>query len=262
MQRNLVLVLLAIMAASAARAAPPSRPPGTEAAACTAAINAAERASRLPPKLLGAIGLVESGRPDPVRRVVEPWPWTVNVAGAGHFYGSKADAVAAVRDFEAAGAQSIDVGCMQVSLLYHPAAFSSLDEAFDPQTNAAYAASFLKSLYQEMSSWPQAAASYHSRTPDLAADYGRRVMAAWPLAARYGGADLAWPTRLQLAQAQIAQARQARLAQIDPYRVYTPEFRARLAADAAERAARDAAMLGRSRREPGTARKLAAATPR
>ena len=30
----------------------------------------------------------------------------------------------------------IDVGCFQVDLFYHPYAFTSLEEAFDPDANA------------------------------------------------------------------------------------------------------------------------------
>ncbi len=75
--------------------------------------------------------------------------------------------------------RSIDVGCMQVNLMYHPNAFASLDEAFDPSANAQYAARFLNALYGASGSWVQATAAYHSETPAIGADYQRRVMARW-----------------------------------------------------------------------------------
>ena len=156
---------------------PSSIPPAS--ALCRGAILAAERAVHLPDRLLDAIAVVESGRRDPVSGAVYPWPWTINVDGAGHFYESKADAVAAVQDFQAHGARSIDVGCMQISLLFHPTAFASLDQAFDPVQNANYGARFLMQLFGQTNVWPRAAAAYHSQTPDLGADYARKVLAAW-----------------------------------------------------------------------------------
>lgn len=240
-----ILVLMAGTAAQAAprpapRAAPQSAPEtlrpaehlvGANAALCGAAIQIASVAAKLPPGLLGSVALVESGRLElPSRRVVS-WPWTINVAGTGYFFETKADAIAAVERARAGGVQSIDVGCMQINLLHHPGAFASLDHAFDPEINAAYGAAFLGRLFVQTGAWPAAAAAYHSQTPGLADDYQRRVMAVWPLAAKYGF--------VPGAPAQRA---------IDPRNAYTPEFRTRLAQDAADRNARVAmgVMPGRS----------------
>ena len=52
----------------------------------------------------------------------------------------------AVRKLQRRGVRNIDVGCMQVNLRYHPKAFKSLGQAFDPRANAAYAAGFLRKL--------------------------------------------------------------------------------------------------------------------
>jgi hypothetical protein len=127
---------------------------------------------------LGSIALVESGRLDD-HGVARPWPWTIDVEGRGQFVATKEDAVAAVSALQASGVRSIDVGCMQVNLMYHPNAFASLDEAFDPSANAQYAARFLNTLYGVSGSWVQATAAYHSETPAIGADYQRRVMARW-----------------------------------------------------------------------------------
>jgi hypothetical protein len=199
---------------------------GDDATACVAASIAVQRASRLPPQLLHAIGIVETGRIDPVRHVLAPWPWSVDANGEGHMYDSKAQAIAAVIQLQAAGISSIDVGCMQINLYHHPDAFASLDEAFDPTANTAYAGRFLWRLFEQTGSWPSAAAAYHSQTPSLAQPYAARVMAAWPDAANYGGR----------AVPSVA---------ADPDNVYTPQFRARLLADTALRTAHEAAMRGR-----------------
>jgi hypothetical protein len=146
---------------------------------CRQAIQAAERTQAIPDSLLAAIGRVESGRPD-ASGTYHPWPWTINAEGEGRYFDSKAEAIAAVRTLQARGVQSIDVGCAQVNLMHHPSAFASLDQAFDPQTNVNYAARFLAQLHDQTQDWPKAAALYHSNTPDIGADYQRRVLAVWP----------------------------------------------------------------------------------
>jgi Transglycosylase SLT domain len=181
----LALLVLALPAAAPGRAATaPWALPPLPGQLCRAAIVTAERNFAIPNGLLGAIGQVESGRRDPSTGVFLPWPWTVDADGGGHFYPTKAAAIAAVRSFQASGTRSIDVGCMQVNLLHHPHAFAALDQAFDPPTNAAYAARFLRKLHADTGSWPEAAAFYHSTTPALATTYERQVMAAWPAALR------------------------------------------------------------------------------
>jgi hypothetical protein len=146
---------------------------------CEQAIAGAELQGRTPPGMLAAIAQVESGRPDAATGAIRPWPWTINVGGAGQYFATKAQAIAAVAALQAQGVRSIDVGCMQVNLMHHPDAFASLAAAFDPAINAAYAVRFLTQLDAQTGSWQQAVAAYHSNTPDIAADYQRRVLALW-----------------------------------------------------------------------------------
>ena len=143
---------------------------------CRVAIKRQETASGMPESMMVAISLVESGRRMPNGEVAA-WPWSINVQGVGHVYESKAEAIAAVRAFQAQGVQSIDVGCMQVNLMYHAGAFASLEDAFDPVRNAAYAAKFLTELRTQTGSWQQATADYHSATPELGQPYERKVAA-------------------------------------------------------------------------------------
>ena len=159
------------------------------AAMCDQAIAAAERQLHLPAGILAAVGRVETGRPDQSGRT-HPWPYTINAEGVGMFYPTKEAAIAAVQALQGRGVRSIDVGCVQVNLLYHPAAFASLVEAFDPTANTGYGARFLNQLYQELRSWPAAIAAYHSRIPELGASYQARVMAIWT-----GGARFQLPSR-------------------------------------------------------------------
>jgi soluble lytic murein transglycosylase-like protein len=152
---------------------------GEQGMLCRAAIRQAEREAGIPAHLLMAIARVESGRRDPETGAFHPWPWTMNAEGRGSFYPAKSAAIAAVRAQQAQGVRSIDVGCMQVNLRHHPDAFPSLEAAFDPLTNARYAARFLTELQQARGGdWRSAAAAYHSNTPEFAGPYQARVMAA------------------------------------------------------------------------------------
>lgn len=139
----------------------------------------AQQGSAMPTQLMAAIARVESGRPDG-RGGVRPWPWTINAEGQGSYFESKQQAIAAVRALQARGVKSIDVGCMQVNLMYHPDAFANLEQAFDPVANARYAASFLNRLYAQTRDWNKATALYHSATPELGDAYQRKVAAALP----------------------------------------------------------------------------------
>ena len=149
-----------------------------DAELCRAAIGMTERVTGVPDRLMQAVSVMESGRRD-ADGGVWPWPWTINVEGVGEVYESKREVIAAVQRHQAAGAHSIDVGCMQVNIKHHPEAFGSLEEAFDPVANARYAARFLQQLLAQTGSWPRAVAGYHSLTPDIGGEYARKVLAIW-----------------------------------------------------------------------------------
>lgn len=168
----LISFIACLLLVGAAHAEDPS-------ALCEAAIVSAETEGNLPPRMLNAIAVVESGRYDEKAKAVRPWPWTINVEGVGHYYVSKADAIAAVRDFQAHGIKSIDVGCMQVNLMYHPDAFASLEQAFEPAANATYAVRFLNRLHTPGDDWGYAIGAYHSVTPALGFAYRVQVVARW-----------------------------------------------------------------------------------
>ncbi len=179
---------------------------------CLAAIAAAERQAGLPERLLHSIALVESGRRDPATGRVAPWPWTINAEGTGRYFESREAAIAAVTALIGQGVRSIDIGCAQVNLHHHPDAFPSLEAAFDPAANTAYAARFLRELRTATGSWPLAAAHYHSRTPERGHAYALKVRAVWPDSERHGP----WPA-----------APAPRRPQPD-YSAYTPAFAERL----------------------------------
>ncbi|MBI0434082.1 transglycosylase SLT domain-containing protein [Teichococcus aerofrigidensis] len=162
---------------------------------CRQAIAAEEPGSGLPPGLLGAIALVESGGTDPSGRPAS-WPWTWNAAGEGFTAPSKNSAIAAVAARLAGGTRSIDIGCMQVNLMHHPQAFASLEEGFEPRANVRYAIRFLRSLYAAHGDWGRAIARYHSGEAERGLAYSRRVAMA-RLGAGWGrGGQVPLPARL------------------------------------------------------------------
>jgi len=150
--------------------------------ACDRAASRAESEWHLPERVLSAIGIVESGRRDVGAGGPMPWPWTINADGRGYFFSSKEEAVSVVRAMQALGRRLIDVGCFQVDLFYHPEAFASLEEAFDPEVNARAAARILTQSRMNSASWDTAIALYHSASPILGGQYLRQVQSVWPLA--------------------------------------------------------------------------------
>ncbi len=164
-------------APSPAASSPAATMFAAQSALCGAAIAVAEKRYLTPPKLLDTISKVESGRPIPPGNAVGAWPWAIDADGAAYFFDTKDQAVAWARAAMARGVKYIDVGCMQIDLPMHPAAFRSLEDAFDPGLNVDYGARYLKSLRDTETggNWDEAVGLYHSHTPALAADYRQRV---------------------------------------------------------------------------------------
>lgn len=136
---------------------------------CVTEILRAQDRYGIPGNLLLGIGLQEAGVSRKGQLTV--WPWAVNAAGEGRLFDTRDAAMGWVRERQMQGVDSIDVGCMQINLRWHPSAFRSLEDGFDPVINIDYAARFLRSLYAETGDWMRAAGAYHSRTPDVADVY-------------------------------------------------------------------------------------------
>ncbi len=176
------LALGCIAFAGMARAATP--PAMEQGLLCRSAVRQAEAGSALPPYLLAGIARVESGRRDPVSGRFHPWPWSINAQGRDSVFDTKAEAIAFARQLQTQGIRSFDVGCMQINLMYHPDAFQSLDEAFDPVANARYAVKFLGQLHDQTGSWETASAWYHSANPEEGLPYRSKVVTAMAEEAR------------------------------------------------------------------------------
>ena len=143
---------------------------------CMVATQQFEKKYQIKKHLLTTIANVESGRWNQKKQRNTAWPWTVNAKGKGYFFETKQQAIAAVKKMQSEGVKSIDVGCMQINLAYHPDAFENLEEAFNPYKNVEYGAKFLKKLYsQKGNDWNKAATSYHSSSPKKAKKYAHKL---------------------------------------------------------------------------------------
>ena len=131
---------------------------------CIREILLAQSRYDIPDNILLGIGLQEAGTR--INKQLVVWPWAINAEGRGSFFDTKARAINWVQEQLDGGMRSIDVGCMQVNLRWHPDAFNDLDDAFTPEINVDYAARLLLSHYNATGNWRSASGRYHSKTPE------------------------------------------------------------------------------------------------
>ena len=157
--------------------------PGGSIGACDDVIRRHEARHRIPRNLLRAVGIIESGRRIGDRTVA--WAYTLNVDGQARYEDSAEAAGRLLRELVGT-ARSIDVGCMQINVTrWHPIreldpgapnpAFATVKDAFDPEKNVAYAARFLRSLFEREGDWTNAVARYHSGPYERRRGYVCRV---------------------------------------------------------------------------------------
>ncbi|MCB6177937.1 transglycosylase SLT domain-containing protein [Rhodobacter sp. Har01] len=148
--------------------------PGTAGASpadlCLAAARSAAAETGVPLRVLLALTLTETGRADGDGALL-PWPWTLNKGGEGLWFDSRDTALAHLETALAEGATNVDVGCFQLNHRWHAQSFDSLTAMLDPEENALYAARYVFRLYQDTGDWTEAAAAYHSGTPEYAERY-------------------------------------------------------------------------------------------
>lgn len=157
------LLLLALAGALPARADP---------GLCESAAARAAQETGVPAPVLLAIALSETGRETDGR--LRPWPWSANAEGQGHWFATRAEALAFAQRLLARGQPLFDLGCFQINWRWHGTHFLGPEDLLDPLASARYAARFLRALHDETGDWVQAAGAYHSRTPDHAARYRTR----------------------------------------------------------------------------------------
>ena len=141
---------------------------------CIIASKKYENIYKIPDNLLVSVALTESGRKIKNREFIS-WPWTINRRGKGKFFDNKSSAVNYVKKYVKNGKKNIDLGCMQVNYMYHPNAFKSFNDAFDPDKNVEWAAKMLNSLHTKFGSWKVAVGYYHSYRKKKRKKYSLKV---------------------------------------------------------------------------------------
>lgn len=126
----------------------------------------------IPPQLLWALSLQESGWLRQSR--VVPWPWTLNIAGVPARFATRAGACRALHQaLKKVSPRRIDIGLTQVNWGYHPERFRNPCELLDPYRNLAAASRLLVELHRDGESWVSTAARYHRPARgDEASRYG------------------------------------------------------------------------------------------
>ncbi len=136
--------------------------------------------SGIPYTLLYAVALTESGKQVASTQIVRPWPWTLNVAGQGYFYGSRLAAWQALTAWLEQGKRSIDIGLMQVNWRYHQERLGSPWQALDPYFNLRVGAAILRACYSIRQDWWASVGCYHSpANVERAERYRHRVTSQW-----------------------------------------------------------------------------------
>jgi soluble lytic murein transglycosylase-like protein len=123
---------------------------------CEGEIVRAARIESIPVNVLYAVGLAETGRRGQLQ------PFDMNIDGRPSHPGTLNAALAAFASARAAGARSIDIGCLQINYRWHGGAFSSVAEMFEPRANVDYGAKFLRELRRREGSWTLAVARYNA----------------------------------------------------------------------------------------------------
>lgn len=174
---SMILPLVGLLAALAGGLHAPVRaqdaPPGEDPAdMCERAIINGARRGGVPVEVLHAVALTETGRKQDGK--LRAWPWAINREGKGYWFNSYEEALAFAKQSLAEGRTSFDVGCVQINYRWHGHAFPSIEDMFNPEWTATYAAQFLRTLYEERGDWTAAAGAYHSLTPEKAQSYSAR----------------------------------------------------------------------------------------
>lgn len=131
-------------------------PAAAAANACESHIIAAAARYDIPPAILYAVGLTETGRKGSL------YPYALNIEGRSVFARSAAEALIEFDRARRDGKKLIDLGCMQINHHYHGDQFAGPREMLDPARNVDYAARFLKRLRGQHETWSMAVARYHA----------------------------------------------------------------------------------------------------
>lgn len=133
----------------------------------------AARSADVPPSILFAVALQESGMMLSGRLI--PWPWTLNIAGHAHRYASRVETCSALRRalMRTPGTR-VDVGLGQINVGYHGHRVDEPCELVDPYRNLAISATLLREQHSPGGDWLMAIGRYHRPAGSAPAERYRR----------------------------------------------------------------------------------------
>lgn len=127
------------------------------------------------PVLLYAIALKESRRWDG-KGGSTPWPWTLN-AGKGLTFKSRKEAAASLTMHLQSGRKNIDVGLMQINLIYNGHRAKSPWALLEPETNIRVAAQILsENVKNSRGDIMLAVGKYYNNDPEKGKAYATHVL--------------------------------------------------------------------------------------
>jgi len=152
-------------------ATPAATPPDTPSPWAQAA-----RKYDLDPLALYGIALQESRRYFDDNQV-RPWPWTLHTPEEGGLYfDSFENAAKKLRELIASGRTNIDIGLMQLSLLWQKHRVADPVQLLKPEINIEVAAAILREHLDQFGELRLAIARYHSARLDRGVPYAASVL--------------------------------------------------------------------------------------
>ncbi len=120
----------------------------------------------IPSEVLYSVALQESGTRLRGRGPqLVPWPWTLNVAGAGYRFATRADACTALLvALQTVGPKRVDAGLMQINMGWNGHRFgvgAPPCSALDPYKNLKVGTDILAELRAQGGDWINVAGRYH-----------------------------------------------------------------------------------------------------
>lgn len=131
----------------------------------------------LDPKLLYSVALAETRRQWP-DGLIRPWPWAIAENGPkvrSHYPQSLEEAKRILQE-ALTRTKNIDVGVMQVNLLYHGHRIAAPEDLLDIEKNIQVGADILREAMASSKNKEVGVGRYHSWKPDISPLYGKRVL--------------------------------------------------------------------------------------
>lgn len=132
---------------------------------CDAIVEQAAQKFDVPAGLMSAMSRVLLEQSD-TRQMVQTTPWAIKQGAHVLTFETAADMEAELENLILNGDEDLNLGCMQLNLIWHGDHFHSLQDMMHPTKSADYAAKVLSELYKEHGSWQKTIRAFHGPATD------------------------------------------------------------------------------------------------